>query len=227
METNCLRLRQNSTTGNTQLLQMGVSNVGVGGINNGYGDISSVYWGGSENIFDKGPASNQFYFALNGDNLQQAFIGQPANISNRLDFGTGAANIVMTVLGDNVGIGTTNPQAKLAVNGIILATKVKVALTGCWSDYVFNIGYPLRPLSEVEQFINQNHHLPEVPSVQEVEKNGLDVGDNQATLLKKIEELTLYVIEQNKKLESQQQQIDAMRKELNNKRNGRQEAISS
>ena len=61
-------------------------------------------------------------------------------------------------------------------------------------------------------------HLPEVPAAAEVEKNGLDVGDNQATLLKKIEELTLYVIEQNKKLESQQQQIDQLKKEVSSKK---------
>jgi len=101
-----------------------------------------------------------------------------------------------------VGIGTTSPQSELAVNGTITSKKVKVTLTG-WSDYVFNDDYHLRPLNEVERYIQQNHHLPEVPSAEEVKKDGLDVGDNQATLLKKIEELTLYVIEQNKKLEEQ------------------------
>jgi hypothetical protein len=87
----------------------------------------------------------------------------------------------------------------LAVNGNVFSKKVKVTQNG-WADYVFDAGYRLRPLSEVEQFIQQHHHLPEVPSAAEVEKNGLDLGDNQATLLKKIEELTLYVIEQNKKI---------------------------
>jgi hypothetical protein len=169
-------------------------------------------------IYDKGALTNQFYQMFYGDNIAQAFIGQPANVSKRLDLGTGDANVVMTLLEGNVGIGTTTPQSKLAVNGTVCATKVRVAGTGCWADYVFDKGYKLRSLAEVEQYINQHHHLPEVPAATEVEKNGLDVGDNQATLLKKIEELTLYVIEQNKKLESQQQQIDQLKKEMSNKK---------
>ncbi len=106
----------------------------------------------------------------------------------------------------SVGIGTISPQAKLAVNGDILCKKVTVTLNG-WSDYVFYANYRLRPLSEVEQYINQYHHLPEVVAADEVERNGLDVADNQAALLKKIEELTLYAIEQNK-------QMEAMKKEM-------------
>lgn len=100
----------------------------------------------------------------------------------------------------NIGIGTANindPAYKLYVEAGIRTRKVKVDQT-VWSDYVFEVGYPLRSLKEVEQFIRDNHHLPEVPSAAEVEQNGLDLGDNQATLLKKIEELTLYLIDANK-----------------------------
>lgn len=110
------------------------------------------------------------------------------NASNR--------NITLTMAG-NVGIGTETPQAKLAVNGNVYCKEVKVTMEG-WPDYVFHPSYSLRPLSELELYIKQHHHLPEVPSADEVAKNGVSLGDNQATLLKKIEELTLYVIELKK-----------------------------
>lgn len=108
----------------------------------------------------------------------------------------------------NVGIGTDNPQGyKLAVNGSAIFTSAKVKLFANWPDYVFDYSYSLRPLSEVEQYIRQHHHLPEVPSAAEVKEQGLDLGANQAILLKKIEELTLYVI-------AQQKEIEALKKEL-------------
>jgi hypothetical protein len=115
------------------------------------------------------------------------------------------SNFLVTGTG-KVGIGTTTPQATLAVNGDIYCKKIKVTTTG-WPDYVFQQNYHLPPLKEVAEYIKQNNHLPEVPSADEVQRDGLNLGDNQATLLKKIEELTLYAIEQNKRLEAQQQQL--------------------
>ena len=118
-----------------------------------------------------------------------------------------ATDELLTVLGTgNVGIGTSTPQSKLAVNGEITAKKVKVTPTG-WPDYVFRPTYILRPLPELEQFIKDQQHLPEIPAAAEVEKNGIDLGDNQALLLKKIEELTLYVIDLNKQVQQQQEEI--------------------
>ncbi len=98
----------------------------------------------------------------------------------------------------NVGIGTDNPTYKLSVLGNIRATEVVVE-TG-WADYVFNNKYKLKPLNEVEEFIKQNNHLPGIPSAAEVEKNGLHLGDTQKKMMEKIEELTLYIIQLNKRI---------------------------
>ncbi len=112
----------------------------------------------------------------------------------------------------NIGIGTTTPSEKLSVDGTVLAKKVRVSITG-WPDYVFNPKYKLRSLSELESYIQVNQHLPEVPSAKEVEANGLDLGDMDATLLKKVEELTLYMIELNKTVKEQGMKIKALEKE--------------
>jgi hypothetical protein len=98
-------------------------------------------------------------------------------------------------------------NSDLAVNGRVSAQKMVITQAGRWPDYVFNKQYTLPALSEVENFIKQNNHLPGIPSAAEVEKKGIDVGNNQAALLKKIEELTLYAIEQEKKIDKQNDQI--------------------
>lgn len=97
----------------------------------------------------------------------------------------------------NVGIGTTNPTEKLSVNGNIRAKKLIVTQNG-WPDYVFSTSYKLRPITEVADYIQANKHLPDMPSAKDVEEKGLDIGKTQAALLKKIEELTLYLIEVKK-----------------------------
>ena len=106
----------------------------------------------------------------------------------------------------NVGIGTSSPSEKLSVNGTILTKKVKVTQTG-WADFVFDPGYILRPLAEVESFIKTNGHLPDVPSAKEVEKDGQDVGEMNKVLLQKIEELTLYMIQLEKKNAAMEEKI--------------------
>lgn len=106
----------------------------------------------------------------------------------------------------NVGIGTKSPTAKLSVNGKINAKEVQVTATG-WPDYVFEVNYSLLTLYDLESFINENHHLPEIPSAVEVEENGISMADMDARLLKKIEELTLYVIQLNKRIELQNKRI--------------------
>ena len=107
--------------------------------------------------------------------------------------------------GITVGTGVTIPAGstyKMAISGGIITEKVRVATSGTpfWADFVFEPSFKLRPLSELAQYIKLNKHLPDIPSTAEVTKNGIDLAETQALLLQKIEELTLYVIEQNKKI---------------------------
>ena len=96
------------------------------------------------------------------------------------------------------------PDAKLAVDGFIYARKLTVT-TNSWADYVFAPSYKLLPLKDVESYIQKNRHLPGVVSAATVAKNGVDLGENQAVLLKKVEELTLYIIQLNKEIEQLKQ----------------------
>jgi hypothetical protein len=117
-----------------------------------------------------------------------------------------------------VGIGISNPDPnyKLSVNGKVKAQELYLTTT-VWPDKVFEKNYVLMPLKELEKSIQKEKHLPNIPSEKEVIKNGVGVVEIQAKLLQKIEELTLYVIEQNKKietLENQNQKIEALNKEL-------------
>ncbi len=108
----------------------------------------------------------------------------------------------------NLGLGTTNPTHKLAVNGTIKTKEVIVETTG-WSDYVFADDYALQPLAEVEAHIKTNKHLPGIPSAAQVATEGISIGEMQAKLLAKIEELTLHQITQEKILKSQASELKA------------------
>jgi hypothetical protein len=108
----------------------------------------------------------------------------------------------------NVGIGVTNPVHPLQVAGIIGATEVIVSATG--ADYVFQPDYRLSPLSEVASYIDQNHHLPGIPSAKEVQAQGVNLGDMQTKLLAKVEELTLHMIQaerENQELRDQTRKL--------------------
>ena len=119
----------------------------------------------------------------------------------------------------NVAIGTTDSKGyKLAVAGKAVAEEVTVKLQASWPDYVFNSDYNLLSLEEVKTYIDKNKHLPEVPSAKEMEANGVKLGEMNMLLLKKIEELTLYVIEQNKSInklmidnQNQQSEIEKLK----------------
>jgi len=104
----------------------------------------------------------------------------------------------------NLGIGTNKPGEKLSVNGKIRAHEIKVETTN-WPDYVFKPEYQLTSLSETEQFIKKNGHLPEIPKASEIEANGLSLGEMNKLMMKKIEELTLHLIEEDKEMKGYKQ----------------------
>jgi hypothetical protein len=111
------------------------------------------------------------------------------------DNGAGGGNL------GYIGLGTSTPDARLTVKGQVHANEVKVDLNITGPDYVFEKDYQLTSLEDIKTYIDQNKHLPEVPSAKEMEKNGVQLGEMNMLLLKKIEELTLHSIEMNKKIE--------------------------
>ena len=112
--------------------------------------------------------------------------------------------------GGNIGINTTDTKGyMLAVNGTAIATAMTVKLYANWPDYVFKPQYQLPSLAEVKTYIDQNQHLPDMPSEAEVTKNGVNLGEMNTLLTKKVEELTLYLIEQNKQIAAQQKAMEA------------------
>jgi len=166
---------------------------------------------------------------LVSDTSGNLFYRNVSSLSNRWVY----ANGVLYDSTDNIAIGTSNPQGyKLAVNGTAIFTKVKVKTAGTWPDYVFKKGYTLPGLEELERYVAEYKHLPGIAPESDVQRDGIDIGEHQATLLKKIEEMTLYLIEENKKLkeqnkqlaeqnsrlEQQQQQIDELKKLIGRKK---------
>lgn len=115
----------------------------------------------------------------------------------------------MTIKGNGyIGINTTSPDEFLSVNGNIRSKEVKVEAAN-WPDYVFEDDYPLTSLSDLASYIAENNHLPNIPDKEQVEKEGVHLGEMDAKLLRKIEELTLYLLQQ-------QEEINRLKDEVNN-----------
>ena len=150
-------------------------------------------------------------FGNAGTNPASNFVG--TTDTERLVFRTNDIERMTILMGGAVGIGTSTlpaTDARLAVDGTVYTTKVRVTQIG-WPDYVFDKGYSLPSLVSVERYIRQHRHLPGIVSAGETQLGRVDLGDNQSALLKKIEELTLYLIEEHKKADEQQKEIERLR----------------
>lgn len=140
---------------------------------------------------------------------KKSHIGYGADHEGGLYFGSDDNQYILWIQQNGlVGIGTTNPDPnfKLSVNGKIRAKEIRVETN--WSDFVFEDDYNLTNINELEYFILKNKHLPDMPSAKEVEENGVNLGEINSKLLQKIEELTLYIIEQDKRIKNLEIKLD-------------------
>jgi hypothetical protein len=145
-------------------------------------------------------------------------------VGNLRDSENGASIAIKALANGNVGIGTASPQEKLTVAGTIGAREIKVS-TNAGADFVFEPGYKLPELSELEKFVKTNKHLPQIPTAKQMVDNGVNLGELNIKLLQKVEELTLHLIEKDKELsqekvknQSQEKRIERMETLLKIKR---------
>lgn len=168
--------------------------------------------------------SNGDFFEFRMANVSKGYI---RGTINEIEMGTYASNnngdIVLStreigriIVHSNgrIGINTSynNAGFQLAVDGNIICEDITTLPRVAWPDYVFSKTYKLKPLREVEKFIANNHHLPGVPSAKQIEQKGIQLGDMQKRMMEKIEELTLYIIELNKKNEALGKEISKLKK---------------
>ncbi|WP_407427531.1 hypothetical protein [Arcticibacter sp.] len=153
----------------------------------------------------------QFDFGSKSFSIEHSFFGETNSsinffrgsnrVGGEISFNTSSNIEQMRILHNgNVGIGTSSPTSKLTVAGTIAAREVKVTVNA-GADFVFYDNYSLKPLQELESFIKKNNHLPEIASAKQMEGEGIDLSEMNIKLLQKIEELTLYVIKQQKDIE--------------------------
>jgi hypothetical protein len=167
----------------------------------------NCYYNGENNVRIQSGVASRIFFSSNGDIVFQTAAQKGANTMIDGDWKS-----IYIKNNGSLGINTDDVPAsyKLAINGKMICEEVTVILRANWPDYVFDNNYNLKPLEEVAEFIQEHKHLPEIPSAAQVEENGVGLAEMNALLLKKVEELTLYIIEQNKQISEQNQRIDAL-----------------
>ncbi|NVM62173.1 hypothetical protein FHW88_000449 [Mucilaginibacter sp. SG538B] len=203
-------------------------NIGIGTItpvaNLSFKDVSSDNGNSGLTWFSGAPLRYGMYKTTGSwtaPNYQQIAVAWDTGIL--LDPGANYGKSYVEVIGGGlrvtnggVAIGTSTMPAgyKFAVNGSAITTSITVMLNANWPDYVFKPSFQLRPLTEVKAYIDKNQHLPEIPSAQEIAKDGQNLGEMNKLLLKKVEELTLYLIENERKDKEKNQLLEGMQKRI-------------
>jgi len=196
-------LQMNSATGNI-LLAPNSGNVGIGTNSPG----SPLHISGSSAL-NKGELRITNIDA--GGNTWRIGDAIGASAGKFTIYNVDNALLPLTIEGStgNVGIGTTDPKGyKLAVAGNAIAESMTVDLQANWPDYTFKKDYRLMPLTDLKVYIDKNQHLPEVPTAEQVAKTGINLGEMNALLVKKVEELTLYLIEKDKEISDLKEKVN-------------------
>jgi len=214
-------LKENTSgTGNTAIGSNNLRQVTTGNNNTAIGkNVGQNITTGINNTFIGSTAGQNAAATATGN----VFLGYGAGAneagSNLLYINNGPASTPL-IYGDfaaeQVAIGTTTlaDGYSLSVGGKGIFTEVRVLEVVNWPDYVFQSNYDLKSIEEVESFINDNGHLPNIPSASTVEEEGFLLGDMNKNLLEKVEELTLYMIDMNKKVKNLQEENKELKKEL-------------
>lgn len=205
--------------GSQQSLNFGSSSLNL---EQQYVDFGGQNLVGASTLFKTNDGTNSWTLGAIG-----GVVGTPGNIANYpgglafftkvADNNTTTAPLERMRIDANgwVGIGTAHPDQKLTVAGTIHSSEVTVDTKIPVPDYVFQPSYKLSDLPSVEEYVKKYHHLPEIPSAAEIEKDGLKLGEMNTLLLRKVEELTLYLIEKDKQATEQQKKINELEAKLN------------
>lgn len=193
-----------TTPGSTLTLRSG-NGTGISihpGSNPYFGTLAFNRESATGEIFD--PAGKAFQINNGGgdQNLHiQVYNGDGTLVTNN--------SLVISGTNGNVGIGTASLSEKFNVEGKIRAREIKVE-SAFWPDYVFEVNYPIISLKNLDLYIKENKHLPGMPSAKEVAANGIELGEMNKKLLEKIEELTLHLIEKDKKIDALIERVEVL-----------------
>jgi hypothetical protein len=216
-----VRTRVSSSNFRTDLIIRNNGNIGIGLTNPSEklvidGNLKlnqpsgKIYWDWTSRVIEQYSSDGGTSQMIRFRNSMGTGQGNP---NGGFDFSDHQGNSILRINDFKVGIGTANPDSKLTVAGDIHSKEVRVSINA-GSDFVFQDNYDLRTLSEVEQFINENKHLPDIEPAKTMEEKGIELGRMDMRLLQKIEELTLYMIDFKKQIDKLNDENRKLRDEI-------------